>query len=69
MPYLIYNDFEELIDVIEFDLPEDLVSYKRLNPSHIIEFTDNLEEKFILDEDEELEEESINNYYENEYGQ
>lgn len=37
MSYLIYNEFGELIDVLVFDSPEELESYKKLHPQFLVE--------------------------------
>lgn len=37
MSYLIYNEFQELIDVLVFDSPEELESYKKLHPQFLVE--------------------------------
>lgn len=51
MDYLIYNKSDELIDVITFNSTEDLDSYKRINPSHRIELTKDIEENFLIEDE------------------
>jgi len=54
MSYLIYDEDGELIDVFQFDTPEEIKAYKHLNPSHSIELADpELEESLLSDSEGE----------------
>ena len=50
MTYLIFDEDEELLDVLNFESKEELLLYKSKNPTHIVRDEDDL--LFIEDEDD-----------------
>lgn len=64
MSYLVYDKDNELIDVLEISA-EDVESYLKLNPTHTVEFEDNisfydegLEEDEFFDDDSDEDQDS-----------
>ena len=55
MSYLIYDESGELVDVLEFDSPEELESYKQLNPQFVVDSTNTSVEP-LFEDDEYIEE-------------
>lgn len=56
MSYLIFNQEEELLDVLTFDSDEELNLFKFNNPTYIIKNEDELNEEddlFNIDDDDE----------------
>lgn len=60
MSYLIYDENGELVDVLEFDSPKELESYKQLNPQFVVDSIDMSVEP-LFEDDEYIAE---NNYFE-----
>jgi hypothetical protein len=48
MSYLIYDEDGELFEVMNFQTPEEIKTYKQCNPSHTIEMADPSVEEFFL---------------------
>ena len=58
MAYLIFNQEEELLDVLNFTSPEELETYKGANPTHIIREEDDqifFEDDLFPEDEDELE--------------
>lgn len=65
MTYLIFDQEEELLDVLNFDSENELILYKSENPTHIVRKEDDLIESddiFIDDDDFFVEDEDINEW-------
>ena len=56
MTYLILDQDDTMLDMIEFGSPEDLKNYQVANPDHVLELTDDLDEDYLLNEDNEADE-------------
>lgn len=55
MSHLIYDETEELIDVMDFENLTILAAYKKANPAYSVLPTEELNEQlFLAEEDEEL---------------
>ena len=56
--YVIYNEEEEVVDILPFNSDEELDSYKKMNPTFNLYPANDLAERFILEDDAE------DNFYE-----